>query len=118
MGLILLGGALALMLAFRERVLIALAVALVLAVAARGGWLWRWPDSRFLGWLGRISYSVFLLHFPVCLVANGVFERFSDGSNLAALAASLAAVVLSTAAGAVFHRNVESRRYWLPQGGR
>lgn len=117
MGLILLGGAVALTLAFRERVFIALAVALVLATAARGRWLWRWPDSRFLGWLGRISYSVFLLHFPVCLIANGVFEQFSDRSNLAALAASLAAVVLSTAAGAVFHRHVESRRSWLPQGG-
>ncbi len=116
MGCILIAGTLALMLAFRERILIALTVAMVLAAAARGGWLWRWPDSRLLGWLGRVSYSVFLIHFPVCLIANGVYERFTDGNDLAALAASLAAIVLSTAAGAFFHRHVENRRSWLPRG--
>lgn len=105
---------LALVLDFRLRIALALGVAAMLVFATTSGLLGRWPRSGVSDWLGRISYSVFLVHFPVCLVVNGLYARFLDGSEATAMAAIVAAWALSLAAGAVFHRHVESRRNWLP----
>ena len=60
---------------FRIRIAVALGVALVLAVAGRSGAALRYPGARIGEALGRISYSVFLVHFPVCLVVNAIFAR-------------------------------------------
>jgi len=67
----------ALMVEFRSRIALALVVACALflfgrvkAAAAGRGWT---P----VHWLGRISYSVFLIHFPVCLLVNAAFTRFA-----------------------------------------
>ncbi|MGT2489543.1 acyltransferase family protein [Cupriavidus basilensis] len=54
----------ALIVDFRLRIAVALSIALLLAVARRGGWLDRWPQASSLAFFGRISYSVFLVHFP------------------------------------------------------
>lgn len=108
--------AVALVIDFRLRIALALSIALVLAAAAMSGLIGRWPKAPVFGWLGKVSYSVFLVHFPVCLVVNALFERFVDGGERAAMAAILAAWGLSVVAGHVFHRHVESRRQWLPDG--
>ncbi|HNN47242.1 MAG TPA: acyltransferase family protein, partial [Azospira sp.] len=68
---------LALALDFRLRIALALFVALLLALVTLRPQL-RIPDSALLAWLGRTSYSVFLVHFPVCLVANAFYARFTD----------------------------------------
>lgn len=101
---------LALALDFRLRIALALFVALLLALVTLRPQL-RIPDSALLAWLGRTSYSVFLVHFPVCLVANAFYARFTDGGNGAALAAMIAAWGGSLLLGTAFHRYVEARRW-------
>ncbi|WP_052495090.1 acyltransferase family protein [Cupriavidus basilensis] len=93
---------------FRLRIAVALAIALLLGTARRGGWLEHWPQAQFLAFFGRISYSVFLVHFPICLVVNAlVFHLAPQRPVLNALGMVLA-WLLSNAAGALFHRYVES----------
>lgn len=109
-------GALALTLDFRIRIALALVTALSLCLFHQTGWMARWPDFRLTAFLGRISYSVFLVHFPVALVANAVCARFYAGRTGAALIVLLAAWAASLVVGALFYRYVESRP--LPDGRR
>jgi peptidoglycan/LPS O-acetylase OafA/YrhL len=67
----------ALILDFRLRIALALAIALVLGFGRRSGLLERWPDAKSLAFLGQISYSVFLVHFPICLLANALFANLA-----------------------------------------
>lgn len=108
--LLLLGavGLAALIVDFRLRIAVALATALLLAVARRGGWLERWPRARVVGFFGRISYSVFLVHFPVCLVVNAVVSHFAPGRPVLNALGILLAWLASNVAGTLFHRYVES----------
>lgn len=105
-------GAVVLTLDWRSRIAIALVTALVLAVVQRRGGLDRVPafGGATLVRLGHISYSLFLLHFPVLLVVSTIDVRWwpigpwiDAGGLLLALAMSIAAAVL-------VHRAVESRR--------
>ena len=65
----------ALMVDYRLRIAVALAVALVLGLSCRGGLFDRCLGVLPLGFLGKISYAVFLVHFPVCLLVNALFVR-------------------------------------------
>jgi peptidoglycan/LPS O-acetylase OafA/YrhL len=98
---------LALALEFRERIALALAVSLVLACAQRQGWLITWPRGRGVAYLGRISYSVFLLNFPVALVVNALFTRYASADPLTQTTGVLLAWLACNAAGAAFHHGVE-----------
>ncbi|NSX15507.1 acyltransferase [Cupriavidus taiwanensis] len=98
----------ALVLDFRLRIAVALATALLLALARRGEWLERWPRARVVGYFGRISYSVFLVHFPVCLVVNALVSHLAPGQPVLNALGMAAAWALSNVAGAVFYRFVES----------
>lgn len=97
---------------WRSRIAIALVTALALAVAQRregqgsGGWFT--PDDPFVR-LGRISYSLFLIHFPVLLLVNGVASRFAPMAPWADAAALLGTFALSIAAAWLLYRWVESR---------
>jgi len=71
---------------FRLRIAVALAVALTLGLSRRCGLLERWPEWPVLAFLGRISYALFLVHFPVCLLANALFVRLGLNAPGAALA--------------------------------
>ncbi|NSL54177.1 acyltransferase family protein [Uliginosibacterium aquaticum] len=93
---------------FRPRIALAFATATLLAVAARSGWLERWPDFRLSAWLGQISYSVFLIHFPVCLLVNAVFSRIAPDSPALNLAGMLLAWLLSIGAGHLFYHRIET----------
>ena len=96
-------GASALMLEWRTRIAVAVATALVMAI---GGNL-RWPpafrtwDFRPLSWIGERSYSIFLIHFPVCLLVNAEVTRNWPDSMLANSLGMGLAVVLSVMTGAV-----------------
>lgn len=92
---------------FRERIALALAVALVLGVAQHRGWLYNWPDSPVLAYLGRISYGVFLMNFPVSLVVNAAFTRFAPPNVWVQSAGVLLAWVACVGAGALFFHTVE-----------
>lgn len=94
---------------FRSRIALAAGVAVVLAVVSRrDGLAAHWSGGALAGWLGRISYAVFLVHFPVCLLVNAFFERFVPHDALLQFAGVLFAWAVSVAAGALFHRAVEA----------
>lgn len=109
-------GLAALVLDFRARVALALATALLLACgaalapaaapAAAHGLSWR----RGVGALARISYSVFLVHFPVSLLSNLLVSRHWPAQPLVHALGMLASFGLSLAAGWLLYRWVESRR--------
>lgn len=108
-----LGGYLLLMAAavaaeYRPRLLVAGAVAILLYGAARLGLLATWPHNRVVDYLARTSYSLFLIHFPVCLLINGLLwhQRISP---LAAAVGMVAAYLASHAAAAAFHHGIEVR---------
>ncbi|QET06214.1 MULTISPECIES: acyltransferase family protein [Cupriavidus] len=102
-------GVAALAVDFRLRIAVALATALVLAIARRGGWLEDWPRGRVAAYFGKISYSVFLVHFPVCLVVNAFVHHVAPGQPVLNALGMVLAWVASNVAGALFHRHVESR---------
>jgi peptidoglycan/LPS O-acetylase OafA/YrhL len=98
----------ALVLDFRLRIAVALGTALLLALSRRSGLLYRWPEAKPLDFLGRISYSLFLVHFPVCLLANALYAHLELTSPLVAIAFMVGAWGSSLLAAVFFHRWVES----------
>jgi len=100
---------LALVFDFRTRIAVALTVALVLALSLRKGWLYSWPRSPVLAYLGKISYSVFLLNFPVALVVNAWFTRYGSDDVWVQSAGVLVAWLACNLAGAVFYHLVEQK---------
>jgi peptidoglycan/LPS O-acetylase OafA/YrhL len=100
---------LSLALDWRTRIALALGVALALAWAHRSGRLFTWPRSRALGYLGRISYGVFLLNFPVALVVNAWFTRYASPDAWTQTFGVLVAWLACNLAGAAFHHGVEQR---------
>ncbi|MBK9446790.1 MAG: acyltransferase [Betaproteobacteria bacterium] len=112
--LLVLVGALALWVDFRLRVVLALLTTLFLGAATMAGRLERGPESRLIAYLGKISYSVFLVHFPVLLIINACFTHFTSGSAALGLVAALLAWIASILAGGIFYRYVESRKQWWP----
>lgn len=111
----------ALVFEFRSRIAVALCTALLLAIGSRRDWLTSFPRFALTDWLSRISYSVFLVHFSVCLLVNTVFSKLAPTSAPLNLAGMLLAWFLSIAAGHVFHHFVESRvgalkpANWVPK---
>ncbi|SFM05322.1 Peptidoglycan/LPS O-acetylase OafA/YrhL, contains acyltransferase and SGNH-hydrolase domains [Variovorax sp. OV329] len=105
-------GAEALAWEWRIRIAIALVSALLLALSLRRGWLAdppAWLVTRPVMWLGRISYSLFLIHFPVILLVNALVSRAGPHSPWIDLLAMGAALALAMGAATLLHRWVESR---------
>lgn len=98
----------ALVIDFRLRIALALGVALLLGFGRRSGLLAQWPNFRPLAFLGKISYSVFLVHFPVLLLANTLYAQTDYDSSLSTLVCLGLSVVASVAAATLFYRWVES----------
>lgn len=116
---IVLVGAVALMLDFRLRIGIALLVAVALGLAHRRGVLEAWPQAQAIAFLGRISYAVFLVHFPVYLLVSGLYAASGTHSVAVAVCALGVGWLASIAAGHAFHRLVEvpAARYLQRRGG-
>lgn len=100
-------GALALELDFRSRIAVGLATSVAMIAVCRG--ILRVPgqDHPAVAFMGRISYAVFLVHFPVSLVVNAAFTRFAPAQVEVQAAGMLLAWFASIAVGAAFHRWVE-----------
>jgi peptidoglycan/LPS O-acetylase OafA/YrhL len=111
-------------LAWRWRLVIAMIFGMLLFVAEFSGLGRRWPRAGWVLWLGKISFSLFLVHFPVLVLVGALCARLGWTSPEAALAALLAALLLSLAVAALFHRWVEapatrlSRRFRAPEAAR
>ncbi|MCE1249337.1 MAG: acyltransferase [Comamonadaceae bacterium] len=104
LGMILVGG-LALWLQWRERVALALVFSLLLLCAQRRGWAL--PQGRLLQRLGQMSYSVFLVHFPICLLVNAVVSQLWPDVPWLNLLGMVLAFALSLAAGRQLYLRVE-----------
>jgi len=98
----------ALVVDFRLRIALALAVALILGFSRRNGLLGEWPNFRPLSFLGQISYSLFLVHFPVLLLANAVYTRLELSSPTSALIGLFGALTASLLTATAFYRWIES----------
>ena len=110
-------GGLALSLDFRGRLVVALVTAfglVGLTGLAPCEWPVRWLQQRRLVQLGRMSYSVFLIHFPVCLLVNAIVSHFWPAQLVANVLGLLSAFLLSLLAGWVLYQSVELRS--LPSG--
>lgn len=98
-------GLLALWLEFRARIAVALVAALLLMAVKRLGVAWRGAD--WLPRLGQISYSVFLVHFSVCLLVNAVVNHLWPDAPWPNLLGMVLAFGLSIAAGRLLYLRVE-----------
>ncbi len=115
-------GLTALVLDWRERIAVALVTALVLGVLQASDWARQcapWPRVQRLG---QMSYSIFLVHFSVCLLVNTVFSQYFPTQPWANAAGMVVAFVLSLYAGRWLYRHVETRLVCMPsalrlQGG-
>lgn len=92
---------------FRSRIALALAVACLLFFFGRARLATAGRTVSVFNYLGSISYSVFLVHFPVCLVMNATFTRFFPAEPYWQALGMLAGWTASLGAGAAFHRWVE-----------
>lgn len=107
---------------FRARIAVAGMVALMLGMSRQYDGLKSWPVPSSLTYLGRISYSIFLVHFPLILIVNAAFFRFFPHQPAIAVFGLVLAFCISIVGGALFFRWVESRhltdkaRLWLPAG--
>ncbi len=111
---------LAMIVEWRLRLVIAIIFAVLLFVAERSGLAQRMPGRRLLDILGTISFSLFLVHFPVLVFTGALWARLGWSSPSAAVAGLLVAFVASLLAALAFYRWVEvpatrlSRRFRRP----
>lgn len=105
---------LALSLEWRSRIALAASIAVVLMLAGdRMAWL-RGGAARTTRRLATISYAVFLVHFPVCLLVNTVFDAFVPAEPALQAVGVALAWGLSVFSGSLFHRWVEQpAHHWL-----
>ncbi|MBK1681194.1 hypothetical protein CKO20_12525 [Rhodocyclus tenuis] len=108
---------LALAVDFRSRIAVALAVALALGLARHTGGLENWPlrglGGALAAYFGKISYSVFLLNFPVALLVNSLFSHMGVEDPALNACGMFLAWIACNIAGAVFFHLVENRtREW------
>lgn len=107
LAMILIPAIVALALDFRSRIALAVLTAGLLVLFGRStidstGRFWSAVNT-----LGRISYSVFLVHFAVCLLVNAAFTRFVSPEAEPQAFGMAVAWGASLLAGAAFHRWVE-----------
>jgi peptidoglycan/LPS O-acetylase OafA/YrhL len=103
---------LALYIDFRPRIAVALMVALMLGLAHLH---LRVTGMRPLAYLGRISYALFLVHFPVCLLVNAFFSWFAPEDPRLNAVGMLFAWATSNLAAVLFYHHVELRlANWRP----
>ncbi len=100
----------ALVMAFRSRIALALLVALALGLGRHHGVLsaWQGPGRALGSYLGRMSYSLFLIHFPVLLLINAAFVRWVGTGPLLNLGGLVLAWIGCNLAAVVFYHLIEN----------
>jgi len=98
---------LALFYEWRGRLVVAMVFGIVLFIAGRLGWGERWSHSSALARIGKMSFSLFLVHFPILVLVGALWARLGWNSPAAATAGLLVAFGGSLVAAHVFHRWVE-----------
>ncbi|MES2612075.1 MAG: acyltransferase [Pseudomonadota bacterium] len=100
-------GGVALALEYRGRIAVALAAAVLLVAALRSARLRQWQGVAPLVQLGQMSYSVFLVHFAVCLLVNAVVGHLFPESPVVNALGMVLAFTLSLMAGWQLYQRVE-----------
>lgn len=77
-------------------------------VASKGEGLRTWLNWGWLQYLGRISYSLYLVHLAFGVAAIGLTQRVADGSTISILTAFAAGIVASLIAADLLYRFVEA----------
>jgi peptidoglycan/LPS O-acetylase OafA/YrhL len=98
---------LALAVDFRPRLALAAACALLFLLATRVAWLERLASSAPIRRLVPITYSLFLIHFPICLLVNTLWSASLPPDPRLALLGLAVAFGLSQAGGFAFYYLVE-----------
>lgn len=97
-------------------------IAAICLACAPSGWLeghvqTAGPIRQTVGWLSRVSYSIFVVHFCISLAVNAAFTHWWPADRVVSALGMLAALVLSVMAGAVLYELVErpapTGRRWL-----
>lgn len=101
-------GALALAQDFRWRIAVAWAMALGVVWALRRPMPAPWRGLAPLQGLGQMSYSVFLVHFPVCLLVNALVSQLWPQQPVLNALGMVLAFGLSLVAGRTLYWRVES----------
>ncbi|MDD2545967.1 MAG: acyltransferase [Burkholderiaceae bacterium] len=104
--LLLLGGS-ALWIDYRGRIAVALVTALCLVAALRSERVRAWGGIAPLVRIGQMSYSVFLVHFAVCLLVNAVVSTWWPASPALNAMGMVLALALSLCAGRWLYLRVE-----------
>jgi peptidoglycan/LPS O-acetylase OafA/YrhL len=102
-------GMAALIFDFRPRIAVALVVALTLGLAHLHMRSSMNNGSTLLASLGRTSYALFLVHFPVCLLINAVFHHLAPHNPQLNALGIVVAWGASNLAAILFYRHVELR---------
>jgi peptidoglycan/LPS O-acetylase OafA/YrhL len=99
----------ALYLDFRGRVLIAGVTAAVLCLSYQSWWvnskIWMNPLAK----LGRMSYSIFLVHFPISLVVSSIWVKFYPDNPWLNVAGMITSALLSLLVAIPFYQFIEKR---------
>jgi peptidoglycan/LPS O-acetylase OafA/YrhL len=85
------------------------ATAIVLVLAQGQTWLDRIASARVLQRFGLITYSLFLVHFPICLLVNAWWSSHMPQKPWLAIVGMLVAWSLSVVGAFVFYHHVERR---------
>ena len=86
---------------------IALAAGVAIYVAGRRGKLGTWLNLRPLQYLGRISYSLYLIHYPVSHLVVNLGYKLTGEAPVAAAFWIVLSLPLSVLAGHVMYRFIE-----------
>lgn len=81
---------------------------LAIYAASSAGGLDRWLGHPVLQYFGRISYSLYLIHYPVSWLVVGIGYQVTGTAPSAALAWHMLALGMSVAAAHVLHTYVEA----------
>jgi len=97
----------ALIIDFRARIALAVGVALILYLARDSKHIEQYAARPVPQHLSKISYSLFLVHFPILMLANLLFNELGYTSALAGTVGMLATWGISLYAAGVFYRWIE-----------
>ena len=97
----------ALVYAWRWRLLVGALTGLLLHAADRTGLIATWPKSRIVAYLGRTSYSLFLVHYPTLLLVEVLWSRLDWATTSGSLCGLFVAYGASLGVADIFYRYVE-----------
>ena len=88
--------------------------ALIIGLMGRSGALVRCTGGTLLQWLGRRSYSLYLIHFLGSAVAKGLSSRVESAGQ--ALLLFLASLTVAIGAAEILYRTIEAPMHRLSRG--